>query len=82
MKKGLERYSANLGINVGELAHLSLLAVITCGNIYNECNYARPRSLCGAVRVVSRQQSKVRCIKISDTKAVECVNKCQVDVRK
>ena len=80
MKKGLEIYSANLGINVGGLAHLSL-AVITCGDIYNECNYARPRSLCGAVRVVSKQQSKVRCIKISDTKAVECVNKYQVDVR-
>ena len=56
--KGLEIYSANLGINVG--AHLSFLVVITFGDIYNECNYARPRSaLCGAVRVVTRQQSKV-----------------------
>ena len=56
--KGLEIYSANLGINVG--AHLSFSVVITCGDIYNECNYARPRSaLYGAVRVVTRQQSKV-----------------------
>ena len=56
--KGLEIYSANLGINVG--AHLSFSVVITCGDIYKECNYARPRSaLCGAVRVVTRQQSKV-----------------------
>ena len=29
--KGLEIYSANLGINVG--AHLSFLVVITCGDI-------------------------------------------------
>ena len=41
-------YSANLGIHVGGLAHLSFLVLITCGDIYNECNYARPRSaLCG-----------------------------------
>ena len=29
-------YSANLDINVG--AHLRFLVVITCGDIYNECN--------------------------------------------
>ena len=29
-------YSANLGVNVG--AHFSFLVVITCGDIYNECN--------------------------------------------
>ena len=52
-RKGLEIYSANLGINVG--AHLSFLVVIKCGDIYTKCNYTRPRSaLC--VQVVTRQQ--------------------------
>ena len=32
----------NLAINVGGLAHLSFLLLITCGDIYNECNYAPP----------------------------------------
>ena len=31
-EKGLEIYSANLGVNVG--AHLSFLVVITCGDFY------------------------------------------------
>ena len=30
-------YSANFGINVGGSAQSSLLVVITCGDIYNEC---------------------------------------------
>ena len=38
-----EKYSTNLAINVGGLAHLSFLFLITCGDIYNECNYAPPR---------------------------------------
>ena len=47
-RKGLEIYSANVGLNVGGLAYSSFLVVITCGDIYNECNYTRPRSaLCG-----------------------------------
>ena len=37
-----EKYSTNLAINVGGLAHLSFLFLITCGDIYNECNYAPP----------------------------------------
>ena len=58
MKKGLEIYRANLGINVGGLAHLSLAVItcgdifffffFTCGDIYNECNYAR-RDHCAAL---------------------------------
>ena len=35
-----EIYSTNLAINVGGLAHLNFLFLITCGDIYNECNYA------------------------------------------
>ena len=35
-----EIYRTNLAINVGGLAHLSFLLLITCGDIYNECNYA------------------------------------------
>ena len=50
-RKGLEIYSAKLDINVGRLAHLSFLVVVTWGNIYNECYYARLRSaLFGALR--------------------------------
>ena len=33
-----EIYSTNLAINVGGLAHLSFLLLITCGDIYKECN--------------------------------------------
>ena len=32
--------------------------MLSCGDIYNECNYAIGRMI-SAVRVVSRQQSKV-----------------------
>ena len=47
-KAGIEIYSANLDKLVGGLALLSILVIITCGDIYDECNYARPRSaLCG-----------------------------------
>ena len=46
-------YSTNLAIKVEGLAHLSFLFLITCGDIYNESNYARSQSvLCGAPRVV------------------------------
>ena len=38
--RNIEIYSANFGIHVGGLAHLSFLVLITCGDIYNECNYA------------------------------------------
>ena len=37
-----EIYRTNLAINVGGLAHLSFLLLITRGDIYNECNYAPP----------------------------------------
>ena len=43
-RKGLEIYSANLPIKVGGLAHSSFLVLITCRDVSNECNYARPRS--------------------------------------
>ena len=43
-RKGLEIYSANLAIKVGGLAHSSFLVLITCRDVSNECNYARPRS--------------------------------------
>ena len=39
-------------MKVEGLAHLSFLFLITCGDIYNERNYARSQSvLCGAPRV-------------------------------
>ena len=38
--------------------HLSFLVVITCGDIYNECNYARPRSA-PYVRVVITAEPSV-----------------------
>ena len=38
--------------------HLSFLVAITCGDIYNECNYARPRSA-PCVRVVITAEPSV-----------------------
>ena len=38
--------------------HLSFLVVITCGDIYNECNYAGPRSA-PCVRVVITAEPSV-----------------------
>ena len=51
--------SANLGINVGGLAHLSFLFLTTFGDIYNKCKRLAAISCAGCVRYVRGCKNKI-----------------------
>ena len=60
--------SANLGINVGGLAHVSFLFLTTCGDIYNECKCLAAISCAGCVRYVRGRKNKIGINQITSTK--------------
>ena len=66
--------SANLGINVGGLAHVSFLFLTTCGDIYNECKHECKRlaaiSCAGCVRYVRGRKNKIGINQITSTRVL------------